>query len=482
MKKIDYRLNELDQELLPNNPHLERCVLGILLTVPSLIDQVHKYLDSPGIFYGENEAKVWEKIKSYNAAGYPFDEKKISAAFKAEGNGDLSMLTLTYSMAADIPQSIHKYCLQLNEYHIIRQIIRFSWEMNIAGQTPPVDALQLLGKASEGLDKIYQHIGGFKSKTVTEGVSELADELVAIAKSPDGLLGLKGSIEKLNRIIKGYRRGNLIVISGSTGEGKTTLALQEVLFLLIAGVAVGFISLEMTMAELILKIACAHTGISVDKALDGTLNNDQFQMLTKCMDWIKTLPLYINDTPALKMGQVKATARMWKKKHDIKILFIDHLHLVNGDYHYSSPEQKFTDIANQHKELAKELDIPTVALAQLARKDDDNGKRMHRVTDLKYAGGIEQAADIVIFIWRPAQHGMPKGPNGEDLTNLAHIYTAKLRLLPAGKVSCQFDGLKFTQNYSEGFSGGNWKPIPKDITASNKSSGEFDEGFDEQGF
>lgn len=463
MKKIDYRLNTLDQEVLPNNPHLEKCVLGILLSVPSLIDQTLKYLNSPGIFYGEQENKIWERIRTFNLAGYPFDEMKISAAFRADGDEDTALAVLQLSMAADSPGSLQKYCLQLNEYYIIRQIIRLGWEMNVEGQTPPVDALKLLGRTSEGLDRIYQHLAGFKSKTVAEGVNDLADELVKIANSPDGLLGLRGSIPRLNHIIKGYRNGNLIIVAGSTAEGKTTLALQEVLHLLIQGIPVGFISLEMTMSELILKIACAHTGTPVEKALDGTLNNDQFTNLTMAMDWIRTLPVYINDTPALKMGEVKATARMWKKRHDIKILIVDHLHLVNGDYNYPSSEQRFTEIANQHKELAKELDIPIIALAQLARKDDENGKRMHKVTDLKYAGGIEQAADIVIFIYRPALHGMLTGPNGEDLTRMAHIYTAKLRLLPPGKVQCDFDGLKFSQASFEP-SIGNWRPLPRDFT------------------
>jgi replicative DNA helicase len=462
MKKIDFRLNDLDQSALPSNNHLEKCVLGILLAVPTLIDKCLKYLNTPGVFYGDVEARVWERVKGYYSAGYEISEVKVSASFKAEGDNDAALSVLTYAMSADNPGFIEKHCLQLNEYHIIRQIIRLGWDLNTGGQTPPVDALKLLGRTSESLDRIYQHLAAFKSKTVSEGVDDLAGELVAIGSSVDGLLGLRGSLEKLNRIIKGYRKGNLVVLSGSTGEGKTTLALQEVLCMLLQGIPVGFISLEMTMPELILKLACSHTGISVEKALDGTLTEKEFSELTMCMDWIKTLPIQITDTPALRMGEVKATGRMWKKRHDIKILFVDHLHLVNGDFNYPSSEQKFNDIANQLKELAKELDIPLVALAQLARKDTENGKRMHRETDLKYAGGIEQAADIIIFIFRPALHGMEIGPNGEDLTRMAHIYTAKLRLLPKGKINCEFDGLKFSQLYTD-LPQGSWKPV-KDIT------------------
>ena len=454
MKKlINYSLNENDLKPLPHDSRLEKMILGLFLEMPYLVEQHNKYLLIEGIFYDLKHIQVWDAIKSVTDLRMVANTINVEGFFNRNGNTEMALYTKLLPVYAGEHFMIRQYCLRLFEIAILRNIIRIGHDMNHKGYERQ-DALELLSQASNGVGKLYQYIANMKTKTLSDGVDELASELVEIANSTDGMLGIKGSIPSLNNIFKGYRRGNMIVIAASSGEGKTTFMLQEASFIASSGIPIGIMSLEMTQAELLLKICCEKLNLDIDAALSGKLTSEQLSKVSETLGKIKDYPMYVTETPAMKIGEIKATARMWKNKHKIRILFIDHLHLANSDFQHTSPEQKYTDIANQIKEIAKELDIPVVALAQLARKDNLTEKRMHVMTDLKYAGGIEQAADVILMIFRPEEHGIEETSDGESTKGKAIIKVEKLRLLKKGSVKCTFDGLRFTDsNYEDKWSG-----------------------------
>jgi replicative DNA helicase len=448
-KLVNYNLNDKDLIPLPSDDKLERMVLGLLIDVPTMIDPCMKYLKLEGIFYNDFHDQIWEAIKSVIYSQMVPNKKNVESFFTQRGNRDLAVMVQAMTIYAGDITMLRQYCLKLFEMAIYRNIIRLGHDLNTRGYDRE-DALKLLADGSNGIGFLYEAIAGMKAKSITDGVNELTDELAAIANSPDGMLGIKGSMPLLNHIIKGYRRGNMIVIGASSGEGKTTFALQEISHMVSHGYPVGVVSLEMTQSELLLKLACEKENILIEKALDGTMSLEETQRMGISLDRIKNMPLLISDTPGLKIGEVKATARMWKNRNKIKVLFIDHMHLIRGDQPYGSSEQQFTDIANQIKELAKELDIPVISLAQLARKELTE-KRMHAMTDLKYAGGIEQAADVIIMIFRPEHHNILTDSEGMSTEGKAIIKVEKLRLLRPGIVKCQFDGLRFYQPQEQGF-------------------------------
>jgi len=443
VKKINYSLNDYDLKLLPHDLKLERMILGLFLDIPNLIEQMNKYLSIEGIFYNTQNNSVWEAILKVISFKMIPNKENVVGYFTRKGEKDNADYTNILPIHAGQVFMIKQYCLKLNEVAITRNLIRLGYDLNQKGYAQN-DALDLLSQASNGIGKLYEHIAGMKAKTLADGIDDLAQELVDIANSPDGMLGIKGTIPSLNQIFKGYRRGNMIVIGASSGEGKSTFMLQEVNFIASSGLPVGIVSLEMTQAELLLKICCERLNLDIDAALSGRLSADDLSKVSDELSKIKKLPLYISETPAMKIGEIKAMARMWKNRNKIKILFIDHMHLANSDFQHSNSEQKFTDIANQIKEIAKELDIPVVSLAQLARKDNLTEKRMHVMTDLKYAGGIEQAADVIIMIFRPEEHGIEEDSDGNSTKGKAIIKVEKLRLLRKGSVKCEFNGLRFT--------------------------------------
>lgn len=469
-KKVNYSLNDSDLTVLPSDIKLEKMVLGLFIDVPVLVEQMSRFLAIEGIFYSIQNESVWKAIHSVTAFKMIPNKDNLIGFFTRKGDKETADYITMLCMSAGEIFMIKQYCLKLNEIAISRNIIRLSFELNQKG-VAQYDALDLLAEASNGIGKLYEHIAGMKAKTLADGIDELAQELVDIANSPDGMLGIKGTIPSLNNIFKGYRRGNMVVIGASSGEGKTTFALQEISFIASSGMPVGVISLEMTQAELLLKICCEKLDLDIDAALSGRLSTEQLSEVSRMLGIIKKMPLYISDTPAMKIGEIKATARMWKNRNKIKILFIDHMHLANSDFQHGNSEQKFTDIANQIKELAKELDIPVVSLAQLARKDNLTEKRMHVMTDLKYAGGIEQAADVIIMIFRPEEHGIDEDSEGNSTKGKAIIKVEKLRLLKKGMVKCEFDGLRFTDaNHLNNWSGYKAPPEPPE---SNQSDNPF---------
>lgn len=446
-KQTDFNLNHTDLLPLPSDEELERMVLGILIDLPQFIEQIYKHLNIKGIFYNEINAKIWKGMMELNSLKMAPNSKNIEGYFKRLGDTETAIAAASMPIYAGELTMLKQYCLRLFETAVQRNIIRLGHYLNTKGYER-FDALDLLAVASNAIGGLYESIAGMKTKSLSEGANELTLELAAIASSKDGMLGIKGSIPSLNNIFKGYRKGNMIVIGASSGEGKSTFMLQEVSSIVFSGKPVGVVSLEMTQSELLLKIACEKLNIEVDRALGGQLSNKEMKDIETLLAQISKEALYISETPAMKIGEIKATSRMWCNRNKIEILFIDHMHLINSDFQHTTPEQKFTDIANQIKELAKELDIPVVALAQLARKDNMTEKRMHVMTDLKYAGGIEQAADVIMMIFRPEVHNIEKTSDGQSTKGKAIIKFEKLRLLPKGSVKCEFDGLRFSETQS----------------------------------
>lgn len=441
-QKINFNLNEQDIQKLPHSVALEKKILGSMLFMPDLFKIGYKYLSPKGMFYDTLNASVWDKICLLGNSGVQCSTENVKVEFDKDGNRELSAYTHCLEFNSEPPPSFVNYCLKLNEFWISRTICRMGHYLNQKALSPTTDALDLLGIASSSTSKIFLHIAKMKEKTLEDSAKELAEDIVSIANSPNGMLGLPSVLYGLNRVIKGYRKGNVIVLAASTGEGKTTFALNEAQELIEKDIPVGYVSLEMKTSELMLMMACRRTGISTEKVLSGTLTPSEMQLISEYIEKIKQMPFKVSETAGLKMGEIRALATMWKELYNIQILFIDHIHLVNTDDTTLQGEAKFTVIANELKALAKTLDIPIIELAQFSRPEKGQ-KRPHEITDLKYASGIEQAADVIIMIYRPEKHGITEFPDGGSTEGFARFLIGKLRLLKAENISARFTGMEF---------------------------------------
>lgn len=448
--KINFNLGDADYQRLPHSEGVEQEVLGSILIFTANYSRVYKYLKAEGIFYTPECIEIWEEIQKRIKPGVLSLYDMLLQHYTAIGRNELSAYVQVCYMAATSDSRLIEKCLLLNEYWIGRTIHRLGYHLNQYALKREKDKLDLLGEATDGLNAVYSHIAGMKERTIEQEAKELRSEVVATSLDPGKINGVKSSLYDLNDSIKGYRNGNLIIIGASTGEGKTTLAIQEALHFAKQGIPVGYLSLEMKSTELILMMACCELSMDAERVLAGELSADEMQAFGDTVTMIERLPIMMNDQPAMRIGEIKATARLWHKK-GLKVLVVDHIHLANTDTPSPTTEQQFTNIANQLKELGKELDIPVIALAQLARKDDKE-KRPHIVTDLKYAGGIEQAADVVLLIFRPEAHGIETSPNGESTKGYARIIVAKVRLIRKRNVTAYFTGQRFADWGEHGFS------------------------------
>lgn len=439
--KHNFDLNTHDLKPLPFSDEIEMQVLEIMLDDPySYYATGVKYLKAKGMFYNPLNAEIWEIMQNVSKSG-EMTIDKVRGVIDGLRDRDRLYHFFGICQMPSIPSSFESNCLLLNEFWIKRTIHRMGFYLNQNALNTP-DALELLGVCSESTDKIYRHIAQMTEVTLKDGVKELAQELHDISISPDGMLGLRSAIAGINRVIKGYRKGNFIIVGGSAREGKTTFMLQEMRYNLENNIPVGCFSLEMKTSELILIMSCNALNLNTETVLDGALSAADMGHIGTYMERVKSMPLKVSDKPAIKISELKSVARMWKKNNDIKVLYIDHLHLMDSDLTNTNAEQKFTDIANQLKALSKELDIPIVCLAQLARKEKGS-KSMHTISDLKYASGIEQAADVIMLIYRPELYEIETLHDGTPTKGYAKIHVGKLRLLPASDIICYFTGLRF---------------------------------------
>lgn len=443
-KKINFDLNDQDLKPAPHSLEMERNVLGCIMVNPENFVKGYKYLKPKDLFYDSEHIFIWETMcKMMDSKTQPYiDHVRRYIQTEKPENASLAVSVNECWSEAVSDANFVSYCLKLNEYYIKRILHRIGHYINQESIKDEKDALKLLGIASDGLGKVYNHIAGMKEKGMAEGEQELIRDLIEVHNSPGKVLGLPSSIPELSEAINGYRKGLFIVIGATQAEGKSTLAFQEIVFLAEKGYTVGIILLEMKISEFIFMAAANMLNLDIDRAMKGMLSPQELSSVGDKTKYIRSLPIEINDTGGQSIGEIKALGRTWYKR-GIKMLVIDHMHLIAREAYHNSQEQQFTDIANQLKELAKELDIPVVALAQLSRREREAKPRPHVMSDLKYAGGIEQAADVIIFVYRYEHHVIDKDSVPEEIKGVAKLIIAKLRMLKIREVKAVFRGTRF---------------------------------------
>lgn len=435
--------NENDVKLLPHSADLESKVLGCIMAHPELFDKSVKFLNHEGLFYDDFHADLWGIMVSLHGKGKRPALATISAVFRSRGrSNEVPRLTQMVKVVGET--YFMNWCLMLNEYMIRRICYRVGLDVSLKSLDDGNDPLSVLSLSLDDLGRVVSYLSGLKETSTAQAVKDIARDLVQIQTS--GVVpGVPSSIASLDAAIMGYRVPNFVVIAASTGEGKSTLCYQEALYQAEQGIPVGIVSMEMSTKEVLLMMACGKLGYDYQNIARGRMSPEESVKLGTELTRIGQLPIYISETQGLTMTAVASQVRKWYREKGIRIAYLDHLHLIKPDNPaITNLEQIFTDIANRCKELAKELKIPIVALCQFARKDLQSG-RLHAITDLKYAGGIEQAADVVMLIYRPEQHGIKTWPADTNISSKgkAEIIIGKIRMAPTSVVSVFFNGKKF---------------------------------------
>ena len=421
-------------KLPPQALDLEEAVIGAMLIDKKGVDEVIDLLQ-PDAFYKSAHQNIFESILNLFQNSQPIDLLTVSADLKKNGRlesvgGDYYLVQLTQKVASSAHIEFHARII-LQKF-IQRSLIRISNEIIESSYKDSTDVFDLLDEAESKLYDIAQ--GNIKKSSDTaQNLVMLAKKKIEEIANKDGLSGISTGFEKLDTLTSGWQPSDLIIIAARPGMGKTALTLSMARNIAVTKqVPVAFFSLEMSSVQLITRLISAETGLSSEKLRTGKLADHEWKQLNVKVGDLEKAPLYIDDTPALSIFDLRAKARRLASQHKIKLIVVDYLQLMTAGNNNKAGnrEQEISTISRNLKSLAKELDIPVIALSQLSRAvETRGGTKRPQLSDLRESGAIEQDADIVSFIYRPEYYQIEEWDDEEHSSSIgqAEFIVAKHR-------------------------------------------------------
>ena len=411
-KSVNKGIFNLDSGRIPPQAiDLEEAVLGAMLIDKKGVDEVIDILQKDA-FYKESHQNIFEAIYSLFQSSEPIDLLTVSAMLRKMGvlervGGDFYLVQLSKKVSTSANIEFHARII-LQKF-IQRSLIRISNEIIENSFKDSVDVFDLLDEAESKLYDITQ--GNIKKS------SETAQSLVIQAKkriedisNKGGLSGVATGFDKLDLLTSGWQPSDLIIIAARPGMGKTALTLSMARNIAVQKkTPVAFFSLEMSSVQLITRLISAETGLTSEKLRTGKLESHEWEQLNVKVGELEKAPLYIDDSPSLSIFDLRAKARRLSSKHGIRLIIVDYLQLMTSGTasKIGNREQEISSISRNLKALAKELNVPVIALSQLSRAVETRGGTKRPIlSDLRDSGAIEQDADIVSFIYRPEYYGI----------------------------------------------------------------------------
>ena len=427
-------INLKQGKLPPQAIELEEAVLGAMLIDKKGVDEVIDLLE-PEAFYKSSHKNIFESIFRLFQNSQPIDLLTVSDDLRKNGKlesigGDYYLVNLTQKVASSAHIEFHARII-LQKY-IQRSLIRISNEIIESSYKESVDVFDLLDEAESKLYDVAQ--GNIKKSSYTaQNLVMLAKKKIEEIANKDGLSGVASGFEKLDLLTSGWQPSDLIIIAARPGMGKTALTLSMARNMAVAEqTPVAFFSLEMSSVQLITRLISSETGLSSEKLRTGKLADHEWKQLNVKVGDLEKAPLFIDDTPALSIFDLRAKARRLASQHDIKLIIVDYLQLMTAgaSSKAGNREQEISSISRNLKSLAKELNIPVIALSQLSRAvETRGGTKRPQLSDLRESGAIEQDADIVSFIYRPEYYGIEEWDDEEHSSSIgqAELILAKHR-------------------------------------------------------
>jgi len=429
----------------PQSPDLEEAIIGAMLIDKNGLNEAMEILTSD-VFYKESHRCIFEAISDLFYKNSPIDLLTVSSELKRTdklvlAGGDFYLIQLTQKISSSAHIDFHSRII-LQKW-IQRQCIKISSQIIEQSYEEDADALELLEDAYREYGKISDLITLGKKIDFKKSVKEFLN------KTSQKTKGVPSSLSKLDKKLNGYQNSDLIILAARPGMGKTALVLNEVLECGLRNIPVAFFSLEMSEKQIIGRMLSAVSGIDVTKVNQMDLSDSEILYLKKCSDMLSELPIYIDDTGGISPIELKIKANRLKRENGIKMIVVDYLQLMKvKNKKTGNREQEISEISQSLKNLAKELDIPVIALSQLSRSVEQRGSaKRPLLSDLRESGSIEQDADVVMFIYRPEYYHIDTWDDDEQTptTNQAEIEVAKYRNGETGfcRVGCKLKYMRF---------------------------------------
>ena len=441
--------NELGK-LPPQAVEMEEAVLGALMLEKDALTAVIDILQAQS-FYKESHSIIYKAILTLFSNSEPIDMLTVTQQLRKTGEFEfaggaqaIAKLTTKVNSAANIEY----HARVISEASIKRHLIGAANEILRGAYEETTDVFHLLDRTEQTFYEIAETNIRKNYLDASAIMKATLEELESKKNNKDGLTGVPSGFSALDRLTSGWQKSELVVIAARPGMGKTAFVVSAMRNASVDfNTPVAIFSLEMSSTQLMLRLISAEAEIDSDKLRKGTLEGHEWQQLHHRIDKLSKAPIYIDDTPALSVLELRAKCRRLKAHHDIQLIIIDYLQLMSGETggKNGNREQEIAMISRSLKNLAKELNVPVIALSQLSRAvETRGGDKRPQLSDLRESGSIEQDADMVAFLYRPEYYKITQDEKGNSTQGVGEVIIAKNRSGTIDTVQLRFIG-KYTK-------------------------------------
>ena len=457
---------ELAGRVPPQDIEAEQSVLGGIMIDKNAMSKVADLLVAED-FYRTGHQKIYAVMLEFFSKGQPIDILTVSSRLREQGEleeiGGMSYLS---ELVNAVPTASHiaHYGKIVNKKRVLRDLLSASFEIGELATHEEKDTEEILDAAEQKIFSVFQRIVSKAFQHIKQGLSEAFERIDLLHKQKDELRGVPTGFKTLDNILAGLQKSDLIILAARPSVGKSSFALD------IARnaateykIPVGIFTLEMSRDQVIDRLISAESNVPLWKIRTGRLSEEgspnDFELIQEAMARLDEAPIFIDDTPSPTVIQMRAMARRLKAESGLRLLIVDYIQLIQPDTRSDNMVQQMTEISRSLKGLARELNIPVIAISQLNRQVEQRPNQIPRLSDLRESGAIEQDADVVMFVHRKNREDEPTLRD-----NLTDIVVAKHRNGPLGKATVLFADqyASFRNLAQEGFAGQEGG-IPEDI-------------------
>ena len=434
-------MNETDfssHKLPPQHIEAEQSILGGILIENEAINRVTEILDADD-FYRESHRKIFDALLNLSERDEPADlitlTNELRKTDQLDSIGGASYLA---SLIDSVPTAanIQYYARIVKEKAILRKLIQTSTEIITQSYEDRGDVEGFLDEAERSIFEISEKRVRPSFYPIREIVKQSFATIEKLFKKKEAVTGVASGFKELDRMTAGFQPSDLIIVAGRPSMGKTAFCLDVAEYAAIDNkIPVAIFSLEMSKEQLVIRMLCSQANVEGTRLRTGYLNESDWPKLTIAAGSLSESPIYIDDTAALSVLEMRAKARRLKADHGLGMVIVDYLQLMKGRARVESRQQEISEISRSLKALAKELTIPVIAVSQLSRKTEERTGNRPQLSDLRESGAIEQDADLILFIYRDEVYNRdPDNPN----RGKAEVIIGKQRNGPIGKIDLAF--------------------------------------------
>ena len=418
----------------PQNLEAEESVLGAMMLSPGAIGAVSEVLDASD-FYRESHAVIYRAALALYAKGEPVDA--ITLVDELEERGELEAAggrVRIHELAALVPASANAghYARIVREMATLRGLIRAGGEIAQLGWERPGETTDLVDRAEQVVFDLSQSRVSSEFSHIEELLKDSFERITALYEAGADVTGTPSGFRDLDRLTSGFQPGNLIIVAARPSMGKSGLGLCMAANLAVrAEVPTALFTLEMSKAEVTQRLMCSEAKVESQRLRTGKLGADDWPRLTAACDRLAKAPIYVDDQGSITMMEIRSKARRLKsREQDLGLIVVDYLQLMTSGSNVESRVQEVSQISRSLKVLARDLDVPILAMSQLSRAVEQRHDKRPILSDLRESGSIEQDADLVMFIYRDEYYLGEES----DQQGIAEVILAKHRNGPTGTI------------------------------------------------